>query len=59
MYKDNDVLAQVLEDARKDLGQGENTKGLPDKPPKYGTLDIQGVREDEYAFARAYNSARA
>ena len=27
MYEENDVLAQVLECVRKDLG--ENTKGLP------------------------------
>jgi DNA-directed RNA polymerase len=32
MYVENDVLAQVLERARKDLG--ENTKGLPDAPQK-------------------------
>jgi hypothetical protein len=34
MYEDNDVLAQVLEQAREDLG--ENPKGLPDKPPDRG-----------------------
>ena len=31
MYEDCDVLAQVLEQARKDLG--ENAKGLPHEPP--------------------------
>jgi len=49
MYEDCDVLAQVLEQARKDLG--ENAKGLPDKPPKYGDLDIEQVSGAEYAFA--------
>jgi DNA-directed RNA polymerase len=38
MYEENDVLAQVLEQARKDLG--ENAKGLPEKPPERGFLDI-------------------
>jgi hypothetical protein len=44
-----DVLAQVLEQARKDFG--ENAKGLPGKPPKYGDLDIEQVLGAEYAFA--------
>jgi hypothetical protein len=43
------VLAQVLEQARKDLGA--NTKGLPDAPPKRGSLDIKEVLDAEYAFA--------
>ena len=42
------MLAQVLEEARNDL---RDTKGLPDKPPKYGALDIEQVRDAEYAFA--------
>jgi hypothetical protein len=46
MYEDNDVLAQVLEQAREDLG--ENPKGLPDKPPDRGRLDIEAVRDAEY-----------
>ena len=49
MYEENDVLAQMLEQARKDVG--ENAKGLPDKPPKYGDLDIEQVSGAEYAFA--------
>ena len=46
VYAENDMLAQVLEQARKDLG--EDTKGLPDEPPKRGALDIKNV---EFAFA--------
>jgi DNA-directed RNA polymerase len=49
MYEENDVLAQVLEQARKDLG--ENTKSLPDKPPERGALDIRKVMDAEFAFA--------
>jgi DNA-directed RNA polymerase len=49
LYEEHDVLARVLEQARKDLG--ENAKGLPDEPPKYGDLDIEQVRDAEYAFA--------
>jgi len=49
MYEDNDVLAQVLEEARKDLG--ENGKGLPDAPPERGSLDIKKVLDAEFAFA--------
>jgi hypothetical protein len=48
MYEENDVLAQVLEQARKDLG--ENAK-LPDEPPQKGALDIRNVLEAEFAFA--------
>jgi DNA-directed RNA polymerase, mitochondrial len=49
MYAENNVLAQVLEQAREDLD--ENPKGLPDKPPDRGRLDIEAVRDAEYAFA--------
>jgi DNA-directed RNA polymerase len=49
MYQENDVLARVLEQARKDLG--DNAKGLPAEPPKSGTLDITKVLEADYAFA--------
>jgi hypothetical protein len=38
LYEENDVLAQVLESAREDLG--ENAKGLPAKPPEAGSLEI-------------------
>ena len=56
MYENNDVLAQVLEQARQDLGENERrlgaaAKGLPDKPPDKGCLDIDEVRAAEYAFA--------
>ncbi len=47
MYEKNDVLAQVLKRAKEDLG--ENTKGLPDKPPERGSLDIC-----VYKLAQAY-----
>ena len=43
MYEKNDVLAQVLKRAKEDLG--ENTKGLPDKPPERGSLDICVYRQ--------------
>jgi DNA-directed RNA polymerase len=48
-YQENDVLAQVLEQARKDLG--ENAKGLLDQPPKYGDLDIEQLLGAEYGVA--------
>ena len=46
MYEENDVLAQVLDQAREDLA--ESPKGLPDKPPDRGRLDIEAVRDAEY-----------
>jgi len=49
MYEENDVLDQVLERAREDMG--ENAKGLPNKPPDGGRLDIEEVLGAEYAFA--------
>jgi len=49
MYEDTDVLAQVLEQASKDLG--ENAKGLPDERPERGALDIKKVLDAEFAFA--------
>jgi DNA-directed RNA polymerase len=49
MYEENDVLTQVLNEARKDLG--DNNKGLPAEPPKSGSLDIQKVPDAEFAFA--------
>jgi hypothetical protein len=48
MYEENDVLAQVLEQAREDLG--ENTKSLPNEPPARGSLDIRQVLDAEFAF---------
>jgi DNA-directed RNA polymerase, mitochondrial len=44
MYEENDVLVQVLAEARKDL---QDPKALPDK----GSLDIKDVLNAEYAFA--------
>ena len=49
LYEKNDVLAQVLECAREDLG--EHTKDLPDKAPAQGSLDIKQVLDAEFAFA--------
>jgi DNA-directed RNA polymerase len=48
MYGKNDVLAQALEETRKDLN---DPKGLPEKPPERGLLDIEEVLDAEYAFA--------
>jgi hypothetical protein len=39
MCEDNDVLAQVLEQAQEDLG--ENAKGPPDAPPERVSLNIK------------------
>ena len=49
MYKEHDVLAEVLECVRNDVG--ENAKGLPAAPPDRGSLDIRKVLEAEFAFA--------
>jgi DNA-directed RNA polymerase, mitochondrial len=49
MNEENDVLAQVLEQAKDDLA--ENAKGLPDKSPERGSLDVKKVRDAEFAFA--------
>jgi hypothetical protein len=50
MYEENDVLAQVLEQARKDLAE-PNTKRMPSAPPSRGSLVIENVLDAEYAFA--------
>jgi DNA-directed RNA polymerase, mitochondrial len=50
MYKQHDVLAEVLEWARKDLGE-PNTKRLPTGPPEKGSLNINEVLKAEFAFA--------
>jgi hypothetical protein len=47
--KKNDVLPQVLKQAREDLG--ENAKNLPVKTPDMGKLDIRQVLDAEFAFA--------
>ena len=49
LYEEHDVLAEVLERVRKDLG--ENAKHLPIEPPKQGSLDIKQVLDAEFAFA--------
>jgi hypothetical protein len=48
MYKEKDVLQEVIDHARKDL---PNAKGLPERPPKQGNLKIKEVLRAEYAFA--------
>jgi DNA-directed RNA polymerase len=50
MYQEHDVLAKVLEWARKDLGE-PNTKRLPSGPPQKGSLNINEVLKAEFAFA--------
>jgi hypothetical protein len=50
MYEEHDVLAEVLKQARADLG-GENTKRLPSAPPQYGSLDVKKVLSADFAFA--------
>ena len=49
MYEEHDVLAEILERAKQDLGK-KPPKGWPQLPER-GTLDLQGVLEAEYAFA--------
>jgi DNA-directed RNA polymerase, mitochondrial len=50
MYEQHDVLAEVLEWARKDLGE-LNAKQLPSGPPQKGSLNINEVLKAEFAFA--------
>ena len=47
LYKEHDVLQQVLDWARMGL---KEPKGLPGKPPE-GLLDIEQILGAEYAFA--------
>ena len=48
LYEDHDVLREILDCARADL---KDPKGLPDKPPARGSLDIKKVLDAEFAFA--------
>ena len=50
MYKEHDVLAKVFEQARADLGD-KKSKRMPKCLPPYGDLDIEQMRDAEYAFA--------
>ena len=50
MYDEHDVLAKVLEQARKDLNE-PNTKRMPSAPPSRGSFDIKNVLDAEFAFA--------
>ena len=45
MYEEHDVLAEVLERARKDIGE------RPAEPPERGSLDSKQVLGAEFAFA--------
>ena len=47
LYKEHDVLQEVLDEARRDL---KDPTDLPDKPPE-GVLNIEQVLEAEYTFA--------
>ena len=54
LYEEHDVLAEVLKQARRDLGETGGAS-LPSEPPQQGTqqgtLNIKDVRKAEYAFA--------
>jgi DNA-directed RNA polymerase, mitochondrial len=50
MYQDHDVLAEVLDQARANLGNKKH-KRMPDAPPQRGSLDLNKVLSAEYAFA--------
>jgi DNA-directed RNA polymerase len=48
LYKEHDVMQEVLDEARRDL---KDPKGLPAEPPEQGSLDIEQVLGAEFAFA--------
>src|SRR5262249_27064872 len=48
-HPEHDILAQILDQAKRVLPRDKWAK-LP-RLPKYGTLDIDGVLDSEYAFA--------
>jgi DNA-directed RNA polymerase, mitochondrial len=50
MYERHDVLAEVLEQARKDLNEANATR-MPSAPPSRGSLDIKNVLDAVFAFA--------
>jgi DNA-directed RNA polymerase, mitochondrial len=50
MYEEHDVLAEVLDQARADLGE-KNAKRLPSAPPQRGSLDLKNVLSAQFAFA--------
>jgi DNA-directed RNA polymerase len=49
MYEDHDVLAEILEQSRRDLTQHSWNK-LP-SVPEYGTLNLKEIRHALYAFS--------
>jgi DNA-directed RNA polymerase len=49
LYREHDVLAEVFEWARKELGP--DAKQLPSGPPQKGSLDINEVLKAQFAFA--------
>jgi DNA-directed RNA polymerase, mitochondrial len=49
MYEEHDVLAEILEQAKRDLPK-KNLAKLPELP-KYGMFDLRSVLNAEYAFA--------
>ena len=50
MYEEHDVLAEVFQQAHRDLGETGAARGLPELPKK-GTLNVKDVLKAEYAFA--------
>ena len=50
MHEEHDVLAEVLEQARRDLNE-PSVKRMPSSPPLRGSLDIKNVLDAEFAFA--------
>jgi DNA-directed RNA polymerase len=53
MYKDHDVLDEVFKQAQKDIGDPDNKRMREAQKarPQYGDLDINEVKNAEYAFA--------
>jgi DNA-directed RNA polymerase, mitochondrial len=50
MYQNHDVLAEVFEQARVELGNKKN-KRMPNALPQRSSLDLNQVLSAEYAFA--------
>jgi DNA-directed RNA polymerase len=51
MYEEHDVLAEILDRAKQDLGEKLTAGKKWPELPKRGTLDLKGVLDSEYAFA--------
>jgi DNA-directed RNA polymerase, mitochondrial len=52
MFQEHDVLHEVFDRARADLGN-PNDKRMPAGPPDKGSLDIELALDADYAFAQA------